>query len=504
MRYYFIICIILLGGNVVFAQNADTVSVNPIQLDSVDLVNSVSENECLVTLQKRPWLAAGEIFTLNMGVWSFDRLIKKDKYAHINWQSIKKNFRTGFLWDNDSFSTNLFTHPYHGNLYFNIARSNGFNFWQSVPYTVGGSLMWELAMESAPPSINDLISTSLGGICLGEMTWRISDLFIDQSVRGMERVARETAVFIFSPMRGLNRLLSGDTQKYSSCASQTIAKPDLIFTTALNYRYLADNAYPKDGTSGMEVNVDLVYGNPMEDFDGKPYSFFTLDAKLNFISNQPVLGGINVKALLWGTHWRPNPQGGVLFGVFQHFNYQESNPINERQKIFVPYEISEVASFGGGMIYSLPVSDRLFFFGDVYLNGVLLGGNHTDHYQARNRDYNLGSGYCFKIFPGISWQDVGSLRLGIDRIHLYTWKGYDENLKIFQLPEEKIMYLDAQGDKGNTYLTTITAQMIIQIYKNLELNLSQAYYLRHSHYAYFPDVRYQAIETKAGLLYRFR
>jgi hypothetical protein len=76
-----------------------------------------------------------------------------------------------------------------------------------------------------------------------------------------------------------------------------------------------------------------------------------------------------------------------------------------------------------------------------------------------DRDYNLGSGYSFKILPGISWRDIGSLRLGVERI---------------------------------------------QLYKNLELNLSQAYYLRHSHYAYFPDVHYEAIESKIGLLYRFK
>jgi len=541
MRYNLPVCIIILFGNVVnfFAENIpDDISVNTIVQERVELIDpvlniteidyiiprpiqrkslavnygywsleppSIAENECLVKLRKRPFRAAGEVFIQNIGVWAFDRFVMNYDYSHISWQTIRSNFRSGFWWDDDSFSMNLFLHPYTGNLYFNSARSNGLNFWQSVPYAIGGSLMWEFFMENDPPDYNDFIATAVGGTCLGEITWRISDLFIDQSTRGMERVAREAAVFVISPMRGLNRLLDGDTWKRSSCTSRTIAKPDFIFSTALNFRYLADKSDWKDGSKGAELDLDFVYGNPMDDFEGKPYSFFTLDARLNFISNQPFLGGASAKGLLWGTHWRPNPPGGFLFGIFQHFNYQNSNPIKEGNKEVVPYEISEVASFGGGMICSVPiVSDRLFFFSDVYLNGVLLGGNHTDHYKVDGRDYNLGSGYSFKIFPGISWRDVGSLRLGIDRIQLYAWNGYNKNIDLSQLTEEQAYHLVTQGDKGNAALTTITAQMAIQLYKNLEMNLSQAYYLRRSHYVYFPDVSFEAIESKIGLLYRFK
>jgi hypothetical protein len=468
---------------------------------------SIKENDCLVELKKRPFRAALEVFTLNIGIWAFDRFALNEDYARINLHTIKENFRTGFVWDNDDFSTNLFFHPYSGNLYFNSARSNGLNFWQSAPYAIGGSLMWEFFMENDPPAINDLIVTSLGGSCLGEVTWRISDLLVDESTGGIERVAREAAVLLVSPMRGVNRILDGNMWKRSSCSSRTIPVPDFKFSSSLNFRYLADESDWKNGSKGAELDLNFVYGNPMDDFDGKPYSFFTADAKFNFLSGQPFLGGVSAKGLLWGTHWRPNPPGGFLFGVFQHFNYQNSNPVKDGSGEIKPYEISEAASFGGGMICSVPIiSNRLFFFSELYLNGVLLGGNHTDHYDitATGRDYNIGSGYCFKIFPGISWRDIGSLRLGMDRIQLYTWKGYDQNLPLEKLTEKETYYINAQGDKGNTHLTTITARLTFQLYKNLVLNLHQAYYLRHSHYDYFPDVHYQAVESKIGLLYRFR
>ena len=108
---------------------------------------------------RRPWKAALETFGLNMLVWSFDRYIVKEDWAYINGHTIKSNFKKGPVWDTDQFTTNLFSHPYHGSLYFNAARSNGMNFWQSAPFAAGGSLMWEFFMEYEPPSINDMLAT---------------------------------------------------------------------------------------------------------------------------------------------------------------------------------------------------------------------------------------------------------------------------------------------------------------------------------------------------------
>jgi hypothetical protein len=105
--------------------------------------------------------------------------VKRADFAKINFWTMGNNLSHGFVWNNDQFSTNLLGHPYHGGLYFNAARINGVNFWQSVPYTVAGSLMWEYLMENEPPSINDFIATPIGGMALGEMTFRLSGLLID-------------------------------------------------------------------------------------------------------------------------------------------------------------------------------------------------------------------------------------------------------------------------------------------------------------------------------------
>ena len=111
----------------------------------------------LACKKKHPWRAAAETFGMNVGVWAFDRYVMNEDFAKISIGSIRRNIKHGFVWDNDQFSTNLFAHPYHGNLYFNAARSNGLTFWESTPYAFAGSLMWEIAAEVEPPAINDLM-----------------------------------------------------------------------------------------------------------------------------------------------------------------------------------------------------------------------------------------------------------------------------------------------------------------------------------------------------------
>ena len=73
--------------------------------------------------------------------------------------------------------------------------------------------MWELFMECEYPSTNDIIATPVGGMALGEVLYRASDLLLDDRKTGYERVGREVAAFSGSRMRGLPRVLSGDYEQ---------------------------------------------------------------------------------------------------------------------------------------------------------------------------------------------------------------------------------------------------------------------------------------------------
>lgn len=175
---------------------------NPVSPDSADVFRQQ---------KKHFWRAAAETVGFNIGLWAFDRYVIDGHFAYISWNTIKENFKHGFEWDDDHLHTNMFDHPYNGSLFFNAGRSNGFNFWQSELFAIGGSAMWEMFMECEYPSTNDIIATPIGGAAIGEVLYRTSDLILDERSSGGERFGREAAAFLVNPMRGLTRILNGYT-----------------------------------------------------------------------------------------------------------------------------------------------------------------------------------------------------------------------------------------------------------------------------------------------------
>lgn len=452
-------------------------------------------------LKKKPWKAALETVGINVGVWAFDRYIMNEDFAKISFQSIGDNITNGFVWDNDQFSTNLFAHPYHGSLYFNTARSNGLNFWQSVPYAFGGSLLWEIAAEVEPPAINDLLATTFGGVALGEMTFRLSSLVLDDSKRGFSRVAREFLGTIICPVRGLNRMISGDMWKvkHSYYKYHDYQRIPINFTASLGARYLADKTNLFKGEYSPYADFRLQYGDAFDSEETKPYDFFTARASISLSKNQPLINQINLLGRLWSTSTTTRTGMEVLFGIFQHFNYYDSEEVIDGSGR-IPYRISETTSFGPGVIYKFPkVNNMVNLEQRLFLSGILLGGSLTDHYHVIDRDYNMGSGYSIKNNTLLDFNKYGLFALNVSLYHIFCWKGYNEA----ELDNTNPLYLNAQGDKGNTLMAVVNPIIELNLNKHFRVNIELSYYLRKAHYSYHDDVESKTIETKLGVGYHF-
>src|SRR4030095_9640716 len=162
------------------------------------------------------WIPATRVVFTNFVNWAVVRYLFKYDWAKISSETWKKNLRGPWVWDNDRFGINFIGHPHTGNYYFNTARSNGYTFWQSFPFAVGGSLMWELFGEKDPPSINDIINTPVSGAFLGEILYRISSNVLDDRTRGGNRVFREILAGIINPPRAFNRLTQGKMFRVTS------------------------------------------------------------------------------------------------------------------------------------------------------------------------------------------------------------------------------------------------------------------------------------------------
>ena len=451
--------------------------------------------------KKHPWKAALEAFAINVGVQCFDQFVMNEEFAKISFHSIKHNIETGFVWDNDQFSTNLFAHPYHGGLYFNAARSHGMNFWESVPYSFCGSLMWETTCEIEPPAINDLMATTFGGIAIGEVTHRVSNLVFDDRLSGFPRFMREFLGTLICPIKGLNRILSGDAWRVRGryYKYHDYQRSPVSFFASAGYRYLADNNTLFRGEGNPYVRFNLVYGDPFDGETTKPYDYFTLDATFGLSSNQPLITGLHLLGRLWSVPVEVSKGTEMEFGIFQHFNYYDSQPVKDGTSL-VPYRISEAASFGPGIIYRFPQVGNLTRFEQrVFLDGILLGGSLTDYYNVIDRDYNMGSGYSVKAISFMEFGQVATFQIGADYYRIFTWKGYEGK----DLATTDPLYLNAQGDKGNASLLVLNARFGLVLSNRLNLDFNVSNYWRDTHYSYHDDVTSKTFDMSLGLQYKF-
>ena len=459
-----------------------------------------------LTMEKRYWRAAAEVTGINVGVQLFDRYVIHSDFAQTTLNSIWHNFETGFVWDNDFFITNLFLHPYHGNLYFNAARTNGLTFWESAPYALGGSLMWELFGETEPPAINDIIATSCGGMAIGEMTHRLSLTLLDDRDRGFSRFLREAAAAIVNPIQGLHRITSGDAWRirHDHYRYHDYSKIPIEGSVSLGWRYLADDGALFRGIHAPTVNLTLMYGIPV---DGErhttPYDFFDIEMNMAFGGGQPPINQLSILGRLWSTPILDKKGMAGEFGIYQHFNYYDSKPIEDGSEL-TPYRFSEAAGFGPGFIFSLPKTGALSKLEQrIFLSGILLGGTKSDYFNVIERDYNMGSGFSLKSRTQLDFGQFGRIMLNVKYLRIYTWKGYEDiDLQPFIDGTEDLHYLNVQGDHSNAALLVINPVLEKHFSKQWSLSLSASYFSRRTYYQSHPNVHANTFETKIGLTCR--
>src|SRR6185436_6689548 len=157
------------------------------------------------------WIPLLQVAGANAFVWSMDRYYLDADFARVGPESWNYNLKKGWEWDVDRFGINFIGHPYSGTMTFNAGRSNGYNYFESAAFAVGGSLMWEYFCENTRPSYNDIVNTPVNGAFIGEILYRLSSNILDDRTRGFQRVSRELLAGLIDPMRGFNRILQGKT-----------------------------------------------------------------------------------------------------------------------------------------------------------------------------------------------------------------------------------------------------------------------------------------------------
>ena len=435
--------------------------------------------------KKHFWRAAGETFGLNVGLWAFDRYVLKGHYSYISLRTIGENFRHGFDWDNDHLSTNMFAHPYHGSLYFNAGRANGFNFWQSGLFAIGGSAMWELFMESEYPSKNDIMATPIGGAALGEVFYRTSDLVLDERASGGERFGREALSFLLSPMTGLTRVLTGEAWEKKPADGRQFGNPSYRLDVSLGTRLLTSHDNDRFVKAGASARISLEYGDPYAS-SRTPYDYFSLLMELNVMKTQPVLSRVEIIGSLFAGKVMDTGKCSLTLGLYQHFDFFDSDTIRTDympavlEPCVVPYKFGTPASVGGGILFSCR-APRFALHVAGHANGILMGGILSDFYRSYHRNYNWGSGFSAKLgLEGAVSGDKLSFSLNNQFYRLYSrndWysdKGYS--------PNPDVPPVDVEGDRSRGTFYHLEGQVRSRIWKNLSLSARCDWFRRSTLY----------------------
>lgn len=449
--------------------------------------------------KKHFWRAGAEVFGFNMGLWAYDRFIEKGDFAYISFKTIASNFRHGFKWDNDKLGTNTFLHPYTGNLYFNAGRANGFNFWQSELFAIGGSAMWEMFMEREYPSTNDIIATPIGGAALGEVLFRSSDAVLDDRTWGAERFERELACFILSPMRGFNRIITGDAWRRRATRGHIFGTPSFALRVSSGIKSMVFQGRFHNILLGYGVQIDAEYGDCFELKSTKPYDYFTIKAELQAMKSQPVLNRISITGRLLARELLEERKSFASVGLYQHFDFYDSDTIDGINK--VPFKLGIPASVGVGAMFRDVDTKRWVFDATLHANAIILGSVLSDHYKTDERNYNWASGFSIKSH--VNWvfdKTRLAFSLSNEYYRLFSWVGYRYGT---DLSTVDYRILNVQGDHSAASFNVTTARFDFKLHKHVFGALEFTNYFRSTHYRDYKHVVSSTMAARMMIAYKF-
>lgn len=450
--------------------------------------------------KKHFWRAAGEVVGFNLALWGYDRYIEHGDFAYISFKTIAANFRHGFKWDNDKLGTNTFLHPYTGNLYFNAARSNGYNFWQSELFAIAGSAMWEMFMEREYPSTNDVIATPVGGAAIGEVFYRASDLILNDASTGAERVGREAAAFIVSPLRGFNRLITGRMWQHRATSGRQFGIPNVAFQLSSGVRILHVLGRTSRLVVGASLQADLEYGYRFDPVQSRPFDYFSVRLNLSFMKSQPLLTRLQITGRLLGRTIVDSHTNHLSAGLYQHFDFYDSDTISKITKR-VPYKLGIPASVGAGLQWRNNALRHWTFDAFTHFNAVVLGSTLSDYYRVDERNYNWASGFSVKSgINAVFGSDRVSLSASHEFYRLFTWRGYRYGL---DMETHDPRTLDVQGDRSVASFNVLSFRGSLKIRERLYATFGLTFYRRTTRYHDYPRVASTTLSTRTMLTYKF-
>ena len=342
------------------------------------------------------WAAAAGIVVANWVPWGYNRYVQRWPWAKVGTRTWGENLRRGFVWDDNSFLDNQFSHPYHGSFYHNSARASGYGFWGSIPFVAAGSATWELFGENIAPSLNDLITTTLGGVALGEATYRLSSALGSRRGAGSTGFGRGVGAFFLNPLGQTQRLLHSSADAPEPVRSGPATDPAVI---AMGRR---------SGEAFLELAVRQ--GNPFAAGALRPYDVFQFQVQLSPHSTG-IIHHLAISGLLTRTRLGTGDKNQLVLGVFQHYDFDD-----------LPALQTSAHSVSTGLWYRGWLGARTELHVRVHGEGILLGTITAEYGNYWRRDYDIGPGAGARmgaslVRDGREWLRADGRLLWLQSIH---------------------------------------------------------------------------------------
>ena len=327
------------------------------------------------------FIAATEVISANIALNAFDSIVLNLDFTRVTpaiiWQHLSKNL---WEWDQNTFVMNQAGHPYLGAVFFNAGRANGFNFYESFLFALGGSLFWEEFMETSNPSINDMIYTPLAGAVLGEALHR---LFLATNYRHMY------ATWLISPQDAFNRFITGKRAPPVSGHVESIelyASADALFRKT-HFAGADDSSgatFPAFGTG-----VKITYGNRYGHDTREPFDSFTLRADVSAFTTY-----YNVKLFIDGLVFS--------FSPWEHLPCFSTFGIALGYDMIFASDVRYASSrLGVGLSQLCPVADEAWTFTwDAYCGWDVLNTTENNYYLAKLTNYAPRSKRTYDYYTG--------------------------------------------------------------------------------------------------------
>lgn len=427
----------------------------PIDISKSD----TTEQELIPTRKKNFWRAGTEWFLAQAFPATFNRFITRDPYSYISFQNFLDHQRiSAWDWDDNQFTTNQIDHPWHGQLYFNAFRSNGYNFYQSSIATVVGSYIWETAGETQHPSINDLVNTTFGGVILGEMTHRVSRNILARSKHGHNAIGNELVALLVNPVNSLNRLLDGKWGKrtdayYAVDSSHISAEFDMGFR-----RFDArEGDFLEKGKNSIYSRLRFHYSNGDHNYK-RPFDEFHVNLEVGN-GDSTFINAVNVHALLSGAQFFKSRRGEHFGTLNAHYDFYNNDAFFYGAQSLVYNWNSQFRykkdnrlnlSVGAGAVVLAAVPDPYLLYGD-----------------SRNYNYGSGASYRFR----------GELSL-LNRLMITG----DYNGGYFHT---------ISGNESYYILHTTTLEASLRLFSRFSLNVASGYFSLEGHFKEdkYPDFK---------------